>query len=35
MSNTEPLVRLNIETRSNKDMLKAKTKELLEILADA
>jgi phosphomannomutase len=32
MSNTEPVVRLNVETRGDKDLLKAKTDELIAVL---
>ena len=32
VSNTEPLVRLNVETRGNKDLLTRKVKELTKIL---
>jgi phosphomannomutase len=32
MSNTEPVVRLNVETRSDKELLRRKTKEILKIL---
>jgi phosphomannomutase len=32
MSNTEPVVRLNVETRGDKDLLKAKTEELVVAL---
>ncbi len=32
MSNTEPVVRLNIETRGDKNLLKGKTDEILELL---
>lgn len=32
MSNTEPVVRLNVESRANKDLMEAKTAELLELL---
>ena len=31
-SNTEPVIRLNVETRGNKELLKAKTAELLEAI---
>ncbi len=31
-SNTEPVIRLNIETRQDKDLLKAKTEEILELI---
>lgn len=31
-SNTEPVVRLNIETRGDKDLLKQKTREMLELI---
>ena len=31
-SNTEPLIRLNVETRGNKDLLKQKTDELLGVI---
>ncbi|USZ14006.1 phosphomannomutase CpsG [Moraxella sp. FZLJ2107] len=33
-SNTEPLIRLNIETRGDADLLKSKTAEILALLAD-
>jgi len=33
-SNTEPLLRLNVETRHNRDLLEQKTAELLEIIAE-
>ncbi len=32
MSNTEPVVRLNVETRADKDLLQAKTEELISVL---
>ncbi len=32
MSNTEPLLRLNVETRGNKELLKEKTDELLNLI---
>ena len=32
LSNTEPLVRLNVETRGNAALLRAKTAELLALL---
>ena len=32
MSNTEPVVRLNIETRGDPDLLQARTHELLQLL---
>lgn len=32
ISNTEPVIRLNVETRGDKELLDAKTKELLEII---
>jgi phosphomannomutase len=35
MSNTEPVVRLNVETRADKDLLQAKTKELIGALESA
>ena len=31
-SNTEPVVRLNVETRGDKDLLKQKTREILELI---
>ena len=31
-SNTEPVIRLNVETRGNKDLLKEKTDELIKII---
>lgn len=31
-SNTEPVVRLNVETRGDKDLLKQKTREMLELI---
>jgi phosphomannomutase len=31
-SNTEPVVRLNVETRGNPDLLREKTEEILEML---
>ena len=31
-SNTEPLIRLNVETRGNKDLLKQKTDELIAVI---
>jgi phosphomannomutase len=31
-SNTEPLLRLNVESRGNPDLLREKTKELLQII---
>jgi phosphomannomutase len=31
-SNTEPLVRLNVETRGDADLMHAKTKELLALM---
>ncbi len=34
-SNTEPVVRLNVETRANKDLLDLKTRELLDFLDSA
>jgi phosphomannomutase len=34
LSNTEPVVRLNVETRSNPELLKQKTDELIELLND-
>ena len=33
MSNTEPLVRLNVETR-NDDLMKSKTEEILNLIED-
>lgn len=33
-SNTEPLVRLNVETRGNHDLLKEKTEELMKLIKD-
>ncbi len=35
MSNTEPVVRLNLETRGDKDLLQAKTNELIGVLESA
>jgi phosphomannomutase len=35
MSNTEPVVRLNVETRADRALLELKTRELLEILQRA
>jgi phosphomannomutase len=35
MSNTEPVVRVNVETRGDKDLLHAKTQEVLDILERA
>ena len=35
MSNTEPVVRLNVETRADKDLLKAKTDEVIDVLESA
>ncbi len=35
MSNTEPVVRLNVETRADKDLLQAKTEELIGALESA
>ncbi len=32
MSNTEPVVRLNVETRADTDLLRAKTEEILDLL---
>ncbi|MBE2281515.1 MAG: phosphomannomutase, partial [Ignavibacteriaceae bacterium] len=32
MSNTEPIIRLNVETKGNKDLLKEKTEELLALI---
>jgi phosphomannomutase len=32
MSNTEPVVRLNVESRGNEALMKAKTKDLLKVL---
>ena len=34
-SNTEPLVRLNVETRSNPELLASKTRELSTLLRSA
>jgi phosphomannomutase len=31
-SNTEPVIRLNVETRADKDLLKEKTDELIKII---
>ena len=31
-SNTEPVVRLNVETRGDKDLLKQKTREMLDLI---
>lgn len=33
-SNTEPVIRLNIEVRQDKDLLKAKTEEILGLIAN-
>jgi len=33
LSNTEPLIRLNVETRGDEELMKRKTEELLELLA--
>jgi len=33
-SNTEPLVRLNVESRGDRDLMESKTRELLEIIDD-
>ncbi len=35
MSNTEPVVRVNVETRGDKTLLEAKTKEVLDMLESA
>jgi phosphomannomutase len=35
MSNTEPVVRLNVETRADKDLLQTKTDELIAVLEPA
>jgi phosphomannomutase len=35
MSNTEPVVRLNVETRADKDLLQTKTAELIAVLESA
>jgi phosphomannomutase len=35
MSNTEPVVRVNVETRGDRDLLRAKTQELLDTLERA
>ncbi len=35
MSNTEPVVRLNVETRADRDLLELKTGELLDVLQSA
>ena len=35
MSNTEPVVRLNVETRADHGLLEAKTKEVLAILEES
>ena len=32
VSNTEPVMRLNVETKSDKELLAAKTAELLEVI---
>lgn len=32
-SNTEPVIRLNVETRQNKELLKEKTEEILDLIA--
>ena len=34
MSNTEPLVRLNVETRGDIDLMKSKTEEILNLIED-
>ena len=31
-SNTEPVIRLNVETRADKDLLQAKTDELIKLI---
>ena len=33
MSNTEPVVRLNVESRADQALMKAKTEEILSLLA--
>jgi phosphomannomutase len=35
MSNTEPLIRLNVESRGNRDLMEAKTNELLAVIGGA
>ena len=35
MSNTEPVVRLNVETRADQTLLEAKTAELIAVLESA
>lgn len=35
MSNTEPVVRVNVETRGDKDLLRVKTQEILDLLKQA
>ena len=35
MSNTEPVVRLNVESRADESLMKSKTKELLSIIEQA
>jgi phosphomannomutase len=35
MSNTEPVVRLNVETRADRDLLTAKTDEVIAALESA
>jgi phosphomannomutase len=35
MSNTEPLVRLNVESRDDRGLMEAKTREVLEVLEGA
>jgi phosphomannomutase len=32
MSNTEPIIRLNVESRNNEKLMKKKTKELLKVI---
>jgi phosphomannomutase len=32
MSNTEPLVRLNVESRANKTLMQKKTEEILKLI---
>ncbi|MFA4923618.1 MAG: phosphomannomutase, partial [Ignavibacteriaceae bacterium] len=32
MSNTEPIIRLNVETRGDEKLMKAKTEELLQLI---
>jgi phosphomannomutase len=34
MSNTEPVVRLNVESRADQELMKVKTEEILQLLGD-